>query len=82
MRPLLVLLFLMTAAGGAGVVFSRKPRRMVLALSANGLILALLFFALQAPDVAYSEIVVGTAAVPLLYYGTLSSIRANRTRDE
>ena len=52
-----------------------------MALAVNGMVLALLFFALQAPDVAFSEIVVGTAAVPLLYYATLASIRANRTRE-
>jgi len=81
MTLLLALLFLFTAAAGTAVVFSRDPRRQVLAMSANGLVLALLFFALQAPDVAFSEIVVGTAALPLLYYATLSSIRANRTRE-
>lgn len=81
MHVLLAVLFLFTAAAGAGVVFSRDPRRQVMALAVNGMVLALLFFALQAPDVAFSEIVVGTAAVPLLYYATLASIRANRTRE-
>lgn len=81
MSLLLILLFLLTAAAGAGVVLSRDPRRQVLALSANGLVLALLFFALQAPDVAFSELVVGTAALPLLYLVVLASIRGGRTRD-
>jgi uncharacterized MnhB-related membrane protein len=81
MSLLLTLLFLLTAAAGAGVVLSRDPRRQVLALSANGLVLALLFFALQAPDVAFSELVVGTAALPLLYLVVLASIRGGRTRD-
>lgn len=81
MTVLLILLFLLTAAAGAGVVLSRDPRRQVLALSANGLALTLLFFALQAPDVAFSELVVGTAALPLLYLVVLASIRAGRTRD-
>ena len=75
------MLFLLTAAAGAGVVLSRDPRRQVLALSANGLVLALLFFALQAPDVAFSELVVGTAALPLLYLVVLASIRGGRKRD-
>lgn len=81
MTILLALLFVLTAAAGTGVALSRDPRRQVLALSANGLVLALLFFALQAPDVAFSEIVVGAAAVPLLYLVVLASIRADRTRD-
>ncbi|HSU07132.1 MAG TPA: DUF4040 domain-containing protein [Acetobacteraceae bacterium] len=81
MTLLLVLLFVLTAVAGTGVVLSRDPRRQVLAMSANGLILALLFFALQAPDVAYSELVVGTAALPVLYLVVLASIRAGRTRE-
>lgn len=75
MTALLGLLFLLVAASGTGVALSRKPRHQVLAMSANGLALALLFMALQAPDVAFAEIVVGAAAVPLLVLAVLASIR-------
>ena len=81
MTVLLAALFVLTGVAGAGVVLSRDPRRQVLALAANGLVLTLLFFVLQAPDVAFSEIVVGTAALPVLYLIVLASIRAERTRD-
>jgi len=70
---------LLLAATGTGVVLTRTPRRQVLALSVNGLVLALLFMALQAPDVAFAEIVVGAAAVPLLFLVVLASIRMDRS---
>jgi uncharacterized MnhB-related membrane protein len=79
MEPILVLLFLLTALAGAGVALSRRPRRQVMAMAANGLVLALLFMALQAPDVAFSELVVGTAALPLLYLVVLASIRVDKS---
>jgi len=82
MTPLVILMLLMTAAGGTGVVLSRTPRRQVLALSANGLILALLFMTLQAPDVAFSELTVGTAAIPLMFLVVLASIRMDRRPDD
>jgi energy-converting hydrogenase B subunit D len=78
MSILLALALLLVAVAGAGVVLTREPRRQVLALAANGLALGLLFMAVQAPDVAFSEITVGTAAVPLLFLVTLASIRIDR----
>lgn len=78
MTALLVLAFLLAAAAGAGVVLTRQPRRQVLALGINGLALALLFIVLEAPDVAYSEIVVGTAVLPLMFVAVLTSIRTDR----
>jgi uncharacterized MnhB-related membrane protein len=81
MSLLVAFLLLLTAAGGAGVVLSRDPRRQVLAIAANGLVLTALFMALQAPDVAFSELTVGTAAVPLLFVVVLASIRMDRRPD-
>lgn len=78
MTPLLALLFLLAAAAGTGVALSRTPRRQVVAMSANGLVLALLFMALQAPDVAFAEIAVGMGALPLLFLVVLASIRMDR----
>ena len=80
MSVLLVVLFLLIAVTGTGVVLTRDPRRQVLAIAANGLVLALLFMALQAPDVAYSELAVGTVATPFLFLAVLAAIRAARTR--
>ena len=73
MTILLAGLLLLTIVSGSGVVLSRDPRRQVFALAVNGTVLAALFFALQAPDVALSELAVGTAATPLLFLATLAA---------
>lgn len=75
MTYLLPLLFLLAGAAGTGVVMTREPRRQVLAIAANGFVLTLLFMALQAPDVAFAEIAVGSAATPLLFLVALASMR-------
>jgi energy-converting hydrogenase B subunit D len=59
------------AIGGSVVVLTRDPRKQALVLSVYGMLLTILFMALQAPDVALSELAVGTAAVPLMLLVTL-----------
>jgi uncharacterized MnhB-related membrane protein len=65
---------------GLLVVISRDPKRQVFALAANGLVLSVLFFVLQAPDVALSEIAVGTAVMPFLFLATLAAVAINKSR--
>ncbi len=52
--------------GGTAVVLTEKPTRQALMLSAYGVMLGILFLSLSAPDVALSQIGVGTAVVPLV----------------
>ncbi len=73
-------MLLACALTGLLVVISREPRRQVYALCANGVMLALLFFVLQAPDVAYSEIAVGAVIVPLLFLVTLAAVAMKKAR--
>jgi energy-converting hydrogenase B subunit D len=61
-----VISFAMVAAGGTAVVLVRDPRRQAIVLSVYGLILTIFFLLLQAPDVALSELTVGSAALPLM----------------
>ncbi len=68
-------LLLLVAAFGTVVVFTHDPRKQTFVFSFFGLLLALLFLTLQAPDVAYSEIVVGSAAIPVMVLVTLTKIR-------
>jgi uncharacterized MnhB-related membrane protein len=77
---LLAFLLLLAAAAGTGVVLTRDPRRQIFAIAANGLVLSILFFALQAPDVALAELAVGTAATPLMFLAILAAIRMDRKR--
>ena len=79
MSVLLGALFLLTAASGTGVALSRTPRQQVLAMAVNGMVLALLFMALQAPDVAFAEVAVGTVALPLLFLVVLASVKMDRS---
>ncbi len=79
MTPLLATLFLLLAVTGTGVVLTRGPARQVIAISANGLVLTLLFMALQAPDVAFSELAVGTVVLPLMGLVVLASARMDRS---
>jgi uncharacterized MnhB-related membrane protein len=75
---ILAVLLLLTACAGTAVVVTRNPRRQIFVLAANGLVLSILFFALQAPDVALSELAVGTAATPLMFLVILAAIRMDR----
>jgi energy-converting hydrogenase B subunit D len=64
--------------GGAGVVLTRDVQRQAVTLSVYGLLLTLLFLLLAAPDVALSQVVVGTAVVPLMVLLTIRKIRGHR----
>lgn len=75
MNLLLVLIYLLVALGGAGVVFTREPVLQAIAVGFYGLLLALLFLLLQAPDVALSQVAVATVATPLMILFALAKIR-------
>jgi energy-converting hydrogenase B subunit D len=77
-NPLQTLAFLLVAAGGTAVVLTRNPVAQALVLSLYGLLLTLLFLVLQAPDVALSELTIGSAALPLVLLATLAKIRGRQ----
>ena len=70
----LVLLFVALAA--PGVVLNRDPLKQRIALSFYGLLLALLFFVFQAPDVALSQITAGAVILPAIVL--LALVKMNR----
>jgi energy-converting hydrogenase B subunit D len=74
--PLQTLLLLLVAAGGMQVVRTRDPLLQAISVSFYGLVLSVLFFVYQAPDVALSQIVVGAVALPLMIVLTL--VKAKR----
>ncbi len=82
MKELQAGLLVLLALGGLGVVLMRDPLRQALMVGIYGLLLALLFFVLQAPDVALSQIVVCTVAVPVMILLTLAKVRTHEHRDE
>lgn len=54
------------AAVATAVVFTREPAAQAVVVSFYGLMLGIMFFAFQAPDVALSQIVAGAVALPLM----------------
>jgi energy-converting hydrogenase B subunit D len=68
-------ILVLVGAGGTAVVATRDPLRQAMLASFFGILLAILFFVLQAPDVALSEIVVGAVALPLMILLSLAKIR-------
>lgn len=66
---------LAVAAGGTAVVVTRDPTRQVIVTGFFGLLLGILFFVFQAPDVALSQIVVGGVALPVMVLLTLAKLR-------
>jgi energy-converting hydrogenase B subunit D len=71
-------ILLLVAAGGTCVVATRDPLRQAMVASLLGILLGILFFVLQAPDVALSEIVVGSVALPLMLLLSLAKIRGGQ----
>ena len=59
------------------VVVLRNLSGAVMALSAMGTVLAVLFVILAAPDVAHAEVVVGAIALPVLYLIAIGKIRTD-----
>jgi uncharacterized MnhB-related membrane protein len=75
MSVLIVISLTLVAAVGTAVVFSREPARQSVTLSVFGLTLTLLFVVVQAPDVALSQLAIGSAIVPLMVLLTVRKIR-------
>ncbi len=69
---------ILVALGGTAVVLCRDPLRQAIVAGVFGLLLAILFFVFQAPDVALSEIVIGTIGVPVMILLTLAKLREHR----
>lgn len=68
---------LLALAVGAGclVLWLGNLNAAVMALSALGTALSVLFVVLGAPDVAHSEVVVGAIALPVLYLVAIGKAR-------
>jgi energy-converting hydrogenase B subunit D len=75
MQVLQVVALVLVAAGATVVVRTRERVRLVIALSAYGMLLAILFFVFQAPDVTLSELTVGAIALPLILLLAISKVR-------
>ena len=67
---------------GTAVVLQRDPLRQALILGIYGMTMVLTFFALQAPDVALSAIVITTVGLPPMVLLALRKLRQYRKEDD
>jgi uncharacterized MnhB-related membrane protein len=71
------------AIGGGAVALVSDPLRQTFALGVYGLALTFMFFSLQAPDVALSELVVSSIGLPVIILAALRKIRErDRAREQ
>ena len=75
-----ILLFVVVV--GTAVVFTRDPRNQVIGLTFYGLLMAIMFFIFQAPDVAFSQIVVGAVVLPLMVLLTLAKLKTKEEAEK
>lgn len=75
MEVLQVALLILVGIGSVGVVLTRDTLRQTIVLSFYGLLLTILFFLFQAPDVALSMLTVGTVALPLMVLLAIAKVR-------
>ena len=80
MTALVMLTLTLVAAGGTVVAFTGDPVRQAVTLAVYGVLLTVLFLLLQAPDVALSQVAVGSAVVPLMVLLTVRTVRTARSR--
>ncbi|HEY7926862.1 MAG TPA: DUF4040 domain-containing protein [Candidatus Dormibacteraeota bacterium] len=82
MTALQAVALLLVVAAGTAIVFISDPLRQTLVLSIFGLTLTLLFFVLQAPDVALSQLVVGSVGMPVIILAALRKIAQHASARE
>ncbi|MFD4878641.1 hydrogenase subunit MbhD domain-containing protein [Streptomyces sp. NPDC058420] len=80
--PLIVVALLLVAASATAAVAVRDPARQALVLATLGTVLAVLFTVLQAPDVALSQLAVGSALTPLLIMLSVRKVRRPKRKKE
>jgi len=68
-------ILIFVAAGGTAAVFNREPLSQAMVVSFYGLLLGIMFFVFQAPDVGLSQIVVGAVALPLMILLVLARVK-------
>ncbi|MFC4242932.1 Na(+)/H(+) antiporter subunit B [Gryllotalpicola reticulitermitis] len=79
----LIAITLTSVLVGAGVVvFTRDPARQAVVLGVYGLLLTVFFMVLQAPDVALSQLAVGTAVTPLMVLLTVRKVTQSKAQKE
>ena len=80
MTVLQIIALALVAIGAAAVVLTPEPLRQTMVAGIYGIALTFVFFTFQAPDVALSELVVSSIALPLIVLAALRKIRTEQER--
>jgi energy-converting hydrogenase B subunit D len=72
-----VVVLALVAVSATAVVAARDPLRQAMVASIYGLVLGILFFVFQAPDVGLSQTVVGAVALPLMILLALAKVHGD-----
>ena len=80
MSVLLITVLIFVALAGTAVVLTRNVSNQVIGVSFFGLLLALMFFVFQAPDVSLSQITIGAVGLPMMVLLALARLRRTTTR--
>jgi uncharacterized MnhB-related membrane protein len=76
MTTLALIMLGLVAIGGTVVALTMDPKRQAVTLSVYGVLLGVLFMSLAAPDVALSQIGVGSVVVPLMVLLAVRTVRS------
>jgi uncharacterized MnhB-related membrane protein len=82
MTAFLIACLIFVAAAGTAVVFTRDVGSQPIGISFFGLILAVMFMAFRAPDVALSQVVIGAVGLPLMILLALAKLRRDGSARE
>jgi energy-converting hydrogenase B subunit D len=83
MTILVMIMLGLVAVGGTVVTLTGRPERQAVTLAVYGVLLSILFLVLAAPDVALSQVAIGSAVVPLMILLTWRTVRkATAGKDE
>ncbi len=82
MHMLAYIMLGLVALAAPGVVLTREPLKQTIAVSFYGLLLAVLLFIFQAPDVALSQITIGAVILPLILLLALMKMRRHNQQRE
>ncbi len=75
MTLFLITILLGVAAAGTAVAFTRDVSAQPIGISFFGLLVAVMFMAFQAPDVALSQVVIGAVGLPLMILLAVAKLR-------
>lgn len=78
--PVQATALVLAALGATAVALCLNPLRQIILMGVYGLVLAILFVTLQAPDVALSMLVVSTVASPLIVLAAIARSRQRAKR--